>query len=187
MENDPRTEEQADADWRRVTESIFGTNTGAEPKVVEWKDYEHQTFVPNWGITVSQELRDEDKRWADVWKERRLADERSAIDKQREGGGSPMRGNRKLKANLLDEIDDPHGDYRRTEAPGYDRASDIVSPGWENVRMHDAEANKLLSNCTHPERASSSSVARPKSFITLMKQVVKLRTSCRNDKKGTHV
>jgi hypothetical protein len=36
MENDPRTKEQADADWRRVTESIFGTNTGAEPKVVEW-------------------------------------------------------------------------------------------------------------------------------------------------------
>ncbi len=32
-ENDSRTEEQADADWRRVTESIFGTNTGAEPKV----------------------------------------------------------------------------------------------------------------------------------------------------------
>jgi hypothetical protein len=33
MENDPRTEEQADADWRRVTESLFGTNTRAEPKV----------------------------------------------------------------------------------------------------------------------------------------------------------
>ncbi len=32
MENDPRTEEQADADWRRVTESLFGTNTRAEPK-----------------------------------------------------------------------------------------------------------------------------------------------------------
>ena len=29
MENDPRTEEQADADWRRVTESLFGTNTRA--------------------------------------------------------------------------------------------------------------------------------------------------------------
>jgi hypothetical protein len=33
MENDSRTEEQVDADWRRVTASIFGTNTGAEPKV----------------------------------------------------------------------------------------------------------------------------------------------------------
>ena len=33
MENDPRTEEQADADWRRVTESLFGTNTRDEPKV----------------------------------------------------------------------------------------------------------------------------------------------------------
>ncbi len=30
MENDPRTEEQADADWRRVTESLFGTNTRAD-------------------------------------------------------------------------------------------------------------------------------------------------------------
>ena len=29
MENDPRTEEQADADWRRVTESIFGANNRA--------------------------------------------------------------------------------------------------------------------------------------------------------------
>jgi hypothetical protein len=36
-EDDPRTEEQADADWRRVTESIFGANTGAAPKVVEEK------------------------------------------------------------------------------------------------------------------------------------------------------
>ena len=49
MEHDSRTEEQADADWRRVTESIFGTNTGAEPKVVEWKDSNDKTFVPNWG------------------------------------------------------------------------------------------------------------------------------------------
>jgi hypothetical protein len=32
MDNGPRTEEQADADWRRVTESLFGTNTRAEPK-----------------------------------------------------------------------------------------------------------------------------------------------------------
>ena len=30
-ENDDRTDEQADADWRRVTESIFGANTGANP------------------------------------------------------------------------------------------------------------------------------------------------------------
>ncbi len=65
MDNDPRTEEQADADWRRVTESIFGANTGAEPKVAKWKDSEGKTFQPNWGnnpMLVSQELRDEEKR-----------------------------------------------------------------------------------------------------------------------------
>ena len=49
MENDPRTEEQVDADWRRVTESIFGANTGAAPKVVEWKGECDKDFVPNWG------------------------------------------------------------------------------------------------------------------------------------------
>jgi hypothetical protein len=62
MENDPRTEEQADADWRRVTESIFGANTGAAPKVVEEKDMCGKNFVPNWGnnfIPISQELIDE--------------------------------------------------------------------------------------------------------------------------------
>ncbi len=121
MENDPRTEEQADADWRRVTDSIFGTITVAEPKVVEWKDSDGKNFVPNWGnnfLPVSQELKDEEKRWADEWKGRRRAYERRAIGKQREGGGSPMRRNRKLKSNLLDEIDDPHGDYARARATG---------------------------------------------------------------------
>jgi hypothetical protein len=123
MENDPRTEEQADADWRRVTDSIFGANTGAEPKVAEWKDSNEKNFVPNWGnnfLPVSQELRDEDKRGADEWKERRLVDERRAIYKQREGGRSPMRRNQRLKSNFLDEIDDPHGDYRRARVTGYE-------------------------------------------------------------------
>ncbi len=66
-ENDPRTEEQADADWRRVTESLFGTNTRAEPKVdgESWGSNEEKSFVPNWGnnlLPVSQELIDEEKR-----------------------------------------------------------------------------------------------------------------------------
>jgi hypothetical protein len=74
-----------------------------------------------------------------------------------------MRGNRKLKASFLDEIDDPHGDYIRAGASGYDRASDIVSPGWENIRKHDDEVNELITNYTHPDRASSSSVARQES------------------------
>ena len=46
----------------------FCANTGAAPKVVEGKDYCDKNFVPNWGnnfLPVSQELRDEDKRWAD--------------------------------------------------------------------------------------------------------------------------
>jgi hypothetical protein len=111
-EDDPRTEEQADANWRRVTESIFGANTGAAPKVVEEKDWCDERFKPNWGGYVTQELRDEDKRCADEWRARNLADARRAVDKQRDGGGSPLRGNRKQKATLLDEMDDPHYDYQ---------------------------------------------------------------------------
>jgi hypothetical protein len=45
MENDPRTEEEADADWRRVTDSIFGTNTRAEPKVDEGEDFGGKGFT----------------------------------------------------------------------------------------------------------------------------------------------
>ncbi len=65
MENDSRTEEQADADWRRVTESIFGANTAAAPKAVEEKGESEKKFVPNWGNIIPQELRDEEKRCAD--------------------------------------------------------------------------------------------------------------------------
>ena len=43
-EDDPRTEEQADADWRLVTESIFGANTRAAPKVVGEKDWCDERF-----------------------------------------------------------------------------------------------------------------------------------------------
>jgi hypothetical protein len=55
MENDPRTEEEADADWRRVTESLFGTNTRAEPKTVgeTWGNKDEKTFSPN-GVTVPE-------------------------------------------------------------------------------------------------------------------------------------
>ncbi len=177
MEHDPRTEEQADADWRRVTESIFGANTGAAPKVVEWIGECDKDFVPNWGnnfIPVSQKLRDEEKRWAD---------KRRAIDNQRDGGGSPLRGNRKLKSTLLDEIDDPHSDYRRARATGYENP--LVSPEWEDVGKHDDEVNELLSAYTHPERASSSSAARPKSYDD--ERIVMLPTTCRKDRRGSHV
>ena len=65
-ENDDRTDEQADADWRRVTEGFFGANTGANPRVEEQKEHcEHLNFVPNWGNTgISQEMIDEEKRGA---------------------------------------------------------------------------------------------------------------------------
>ncbi len=143
MDNDPRTEEQADADWRRVTESIFGANTGAAPKMVEWKGDCDKNFVSNWGnnfIPVSQELRDEEKRWADEWKVRRLADERRALDRKREDGGSPIRGNRRPKSNLLDVIEDPHGDYARARATGYENP--LVFSGWEDVGKHDCNCSR---------------------------------------------
>ena len=154
-EDDPRTEEQADADWRLVTESIFGANTGAAPKVVEEKDWCDEKFRPNWGSHVTQELRDEEKRCAEEWSTKVRADERRTIDKQREGGGSPLRGDRNLKSTLLDEIEDPHGDYIRARATGYENP--LVSPGWEDVGRHDDEVKDLLSAYTHPERSSSSS------------------------------
>ncbi len=112
IENDPRTEEQADADWRRVTESLFGTNTRAEPKTVgeSWGEKDEKIFSPKWGnLPVTQELKDEEKRWADFWKRRRLDSDRLEADKQRKRGGSPVRGNRSSKSTFLDEIDDPHG------------------------------------------------------------------------------
>jgi hypothetical protein len=79
-----------------------------------------------------------------------------------------MRGTRNLKPTLLDEIDDPHGDYIRARATGYENP--LVSPGWEDEGKHDDEVKYLSSAYTHPERASSSSVPRPKSFITLMNE-----------------
>ena len=166
-EDDPRTEEQADADWRLVTESIFGVNTRAAPKVVEEKDWCDEKFKPNWGGYVTQEVRDEDKRGADEWRARTLADERRAVDKQRDRGGSPLRGNRKQKATFLDEIDDPHYDYQKVRATGYEES--FVSPGWEDEYKRDEEI-KMSSASTYPERASSSSVTRPKSFITMMSE-----------------
>jgi hypothetical protein len=161
MENDSCTTEQADADWRRVTESLFDTNTRAEPKVdgESWGS-EAKSFVPNWGnnlLPVSQDLIDEEKRWADLWKRRKLNSERREIDEQRKGGGSPLRGNRKLQSTFLDEIDDPHGDYARAGAAGYDRGPQYPYKRRMYVRRHDAEVWGLVSWDTNPERASSSS------------------------------
>ena len=107
-ETDTRTDEQADADWRRVTESIFGANTVANPTVAKQKEHcEHLKFVPNWGNTgISQELLDEEKRGAEEWATRSRADKRRAFDRRRDGGGSPLRGNQKS------EIHPPRRDRR---------------------------------------------------------------------------
>ncbi len=70
-----------------------------------------------------------------------------------------MRGNRKLQSTLLDEIDDPHGDYVRAGAAGYDRSPEYP---WtlEDVRRHEAEVKGLESWNANLERASSSSIPR---------------------------
>ena len=155
-ENDNRTDEQADADWRRVTESIFGANTGANPRVEEQKEHgEHLKFVPNWGNDgISQERIDDEKRGAAEWKTKRGAEERIAVDKARKGGGSPLRGNRNSKSTFLDEIDDPNYDYMKVRAKGY---QDSLRSGWEDVYVHEEEMNEKTSASTHPKRASPSS------------------------------
>jgi hypothetical protein len=161
MVNDPRTEEEADADWRRVTESLFGTNTRAEPKVEEWEDSGKKTFRPNWGndpTFVTQELKDEERGWADHWTNRSKIADRKQIDRQREGGGSPVR-DKKPKSTFLDDIDDPRGDYVRAGAKGYERGPQYPYT-MEDVRRHDAEVTGTLNDYTHPEHASSSSAHR---------------------------
>ena len=166
-ENDNRNDEQADADWRGVTESIFGANTRANPRAKEQKEHcEHLKFVPNWGNDgISQELIDEEKRGAAEWRTNRGADERIAVDKARKGGGSPPRGNRNSKSTFLDEIDDPNLDYVKVRATGY---RESLRSGWEDLYIRDDETIELIPANTHHERASSSSTARPKSLITLM-------------------
>ena len=104
-------------------------------------------FVPNWGnnpLSVSKELLEEEKRWAESWKRRRLDSDRREIDEQRKGGGSPLRGNRQLQSTLLDEIDDPHGDYVRARARGHEQ---VLQYPWttEDVRRHEAENKGLES------------------------------------------
>ncbi len=76
-------------------------------------------FSPKWGnFPVTQELRDEEKRWADVWKRRRLDSDRIEADKQRKRGGSPVRGSRSSKSTFLDEIDDPPGWAQQSRSSG---------------------------------------------------------------------
>ena len=55
----------------------------------------------------------------------------------------------------------------KVRATGY---QDSLSSGWEDVSVHDDEMNENTSASTYPARASSSSAARPKSFITLMNE-----------------
>jgi hypothetical protein len=162
IEDDPRTEEEADAEWRRVTESLFGTNTRTEPMSVgeSWGRKDEKTFTPTWGnLPVTQELKGEEKRWAEVWKQKSLDSDRRERDKQRESGGSPVRGNRSAKTMLLDEIDDPHGDYARAGAAGYDK--EPAYP-WtkEDVIKHENEVKGVESWDAYPEQGSSSSDPR---------------------------
>ncbi len=70
---------------------------------------------------VTQEFKDEEKRWAEVWKMKRVESDRWESDKQRKSGGSPVSGNRPSKTMLLDEVDDPQGEYARAGAAGYDK------------------------------------------------------------------
>ncbi len=53
-------------------------------------------------------------------------------------------------------------------ATGYEGR--FVSPGWEDEYKREDEIKEKSSASTYPERASSSSVARPKSFITMMNE-----------------
>ncbi len=90
-------------------------------------------------MPVTQELRDEEKRWADVWKRRRLDSDRIEAHKQRKSGGSPVRGNRSSKSTFLDEIDDPHGELSRAGAAGYENEKGPKYPYTEeDVRKHAA-------------------------------------------------
>jgi hypothetical protein len=73
-----------------------------------------------------------------------------------------LRGNRKLKSTCLDVIDDPHGDYARAGTSGHDRGPQYPYT-MEDIRRPDAEVEQLLSNYTHPDRVSSSSVPRQES------------------------
>ena len=112
-------------------------------------------------MMVTQELKDEEKRWAELWAGRRRVADRKQIDRQREGGGSPVR-NQKPKSTFLDDIDDPRGDYARAGAEGYDRGPQYPYT-MADVRRHDAEVKGLLDEYTHPERASSISAPRQES------------------------
>jgi hypothetical protein len=162
IEDDPRTEEEADAEWRRVTESLFGTNTRTEPMSVgeSWGRKDEKTFTPTWGnLPVTQELKGEEKRWAEVWKQKSLDSDRRERDKQRESGGSPVRGNRSAKTTLLDEIEDPHGDYARAGAAGYDK--EPAYP-WtkEDVIKYENEVKGGKSQNEYPKQGSPSSDPR---------------------------
>jgi hypothetical protein len=73
-----------------------------------------------------------------------------------------LRGNRSSKSTFLDEIDDPHGDYSRAGAAGYDKGPEYPYT-MEDVRRHDAEVKGLRSEYTNLGSASSSSVPRQES------------------------
>jgi hypothetical protein len=61
----------------------------------------------------SQEFRDELKAECDNWEEKRIASERSTRDAGMAGGASPPRKASSANTTFLDDIEDPHGDYRR--------------------------------------------------------------------------
>ncbi len=76
---------------------------------------------------------------------------------------------------LLDEIDDPHGDYVRAGAAGYDRGPEYP---WtlEDVRRHEAEIKGLESWNANLERASSSSIPRQESLSSSPPDKTNIRT-----------
>ena len=117
-----------------------------------WGRKDEKTFTPTWGnLPVTQELKGEEKRWAEVWKQKSLDSDRRERDKQRESGGSSVRGNRSAKTTLLDEIEDPHGDYAKAGAAGYDK--EPASP-WtkEDVIKYENEVKGVSHRMSTPNK-----------------------------------
>ncbi len=77
-----------------------------------------------------------------------------------------MSGNRSSKPTFLDEIDDPHGDYVRAGASGYDQGPAYP---WtkEDVRKYENQVKEQEPGIANPERGSPSSVSQQGLSISL--------------------
>jgi hypothetical protein len=72
--------------------------------------------IATWGGGAyhwSREFRDELKAEGDSWGEKKIASERSTRNAGMAGGASPPRKASSANTTFLDNIDDPHGDFRR--------------------------------------------------------------------------